>query len=334
MLFNGCDSIGNLIADYTDPWHERVRKAGIVEKQTEVNQVLFNYAEGPNNGPELLLLNAQHMDWYSYSRVLPKLSEKFHVFAVDYQGHGKTNYPDDYPLNANRIGNDLAAFIETVIQQQVYVTGNSSGGLLTAWLAANRPDLVKAIVLEDPPLFSSEYPEIQQTISYRSFTTCHNFIEQDEEDFLLFWLNSNSQFVAKNVGENALPIIVSAIRIYRDQNPGEALEIFFLPEMVRLMLRGMEYYDSRFGAAFYDGSWNEGFDHAENLRKIKCPALLIHANFNILEDGVLYGAMDQDEADRVVTLIPDVEYVRVDAEHVVHLDKPAKFIQILEGFFL
>jgi pimeloyl-ACP methyl ester carboxylesterase len=47
-----------------------------------------------------------------------------------------------------------------VIGEPVYVTGNSSGKLLAVWLAANRPDLVKAVVLEDPPLFSSDYPEI------------------------------------------------------------------------------------------------------------------------------------------------------------------------------
>jgi pimeloyl-ACP methyl ester carboxylesterase len=59
-------------------------------------------------------------------------------------------------MTAGQIGNDLVNFIETVIGEPVYVTGNSSGGLLTVWLAANRPDLVKAVVLEDPPLFSSE----------------------------------------------------------------------------------------------------------------------------------------------------------------------------------
>lgn len=274
------------------------------------------------------------MDWFSYSRVLPELSKSFHVFAVDYPGHGKTTYPDDYLLNVNQIGSDLATFIETVIKEPAFVSGNSSGGLLTTWLAANKPELVKAIVLEDPPLFSAEYPRIKNTISYRSFTNCYNFIEEEEDDFLLYWLESSSAFFEKNFGKNALPLIVSAIQIYRNENPGKAVEIGFLPDIVQLLIRGLNYYDPQFGTAFYDGSWNDQFDHAQALQKITCPTLLLHANYEILEDGVLNGAMDQDDADRVVSLIPNAEYMRIDSEHVVHLDKSDQFIQIIDDFFL
>jgi hypothetical protein len=56
------------------------------------------------------------------------------------------------------------------------------------------------------------------------------------------------------------------------------------------MLRGLNYYDPRFGASFHDGTWNGGFDHADALMRIQCPALLIHAHFEIMEDGTLNGA--------------------------------------------
>ena len=79
------------------------------------------------------------MDWYSYSRVFPELSKSFHVFAVSYHGHGKTKSPVEY-MNASHIGNDLATFVETVIKEPAYVTGNLSSGLLTTSLAANRPE--------------------------------------------------------------------------------------------------------------------------------------------------------------------------------------------------
>lgn len=321
--------------NYADPWHKKVAEAGIEEKMTQVGQVNFNYAEGPDNGPALLLLNAQHMDWYSYSRVLPELSRHFHVFSIDYPGHGKTIYPEDYPLNASQIGDDLAKFIEDVVEEPVYVTGNSSGGLLTAWLAANKPELIKAIVLEDPPLFSAEYPRVKDTVAYRSFTTAHHYLQEKElGDFLLYWLDSNSAFFERNVGKFSLPLIEAAIKSYRSSHPGEAIEISFLPDIVRLMIRGFDKYDPRFGDGFYDGSWNEEFDHAEALRRITCPTLLIHANYEILEDGELNGAMDQDEADQVIALIPGAEYKRIDAAHVTHLDQPEQFIEFIEDFFL
>jgi pimeloyl-ACP methyl ester carboxylesterase len=139
---------------YENPNTKKLAEAGVVEKTAQVGTVNFNYAEGPNNGPALLLLHAQMLDWYTYSAVLPELSKNFHVYAVDYPGHGKTVVPKNYPMTANQIGSDLAEFIETVIKEPAYVTGNSSGGLLTTWLAANEPTLVKAIALEDPPLLS------------------------------------------------------------------------------------------------------------------------------------------------------------------------------------
>ncbi|WP_157751325.1 hypothetical protein [Actinoplanes derwentensis] len=54
----------------------------------------------------------------------------------------------------------------------------------------------------------------------------------------------------------------------------------------------------RFGAAFHDGSWKRGFDHAETLRRITCPVLLLQANFEVRADGVLDGAMTEEEAGR------------------------------------
>lgn len=79
-----------------------------------------------------------------------------------------------------------------------------------------------------------------------------------------------------------------------------------------MMIRGLNYYDPYFGAAFYDVGWNAGFKHEAALVKITCPTLLIHANFEVRGDGILNGAIDQIEADRIVELIENAEYMRVD----------------------
>lgn len=105
-------------------------------------------------------------------------------------------------------------------------------------------------------------------------------------------------------------------------------------DTVRMMLRGLDEYDPRFGAAFYDGTWNRGFDHAEALRKITCPTLLMQANYSILPDGALNGAMSKEEAEQAAALLKNGRYLKIDASHVVNLDKPDAFIQILRSFFL
>jgi pimeloyl-ACP methyl ester carboxylesterase len=323
------------VMTYVDPYHERVQAAGYVHKTVRVNGVKLSYVEGPDNGPPLVLLHAQLLDWFSYSRVLPALSRSFHVFDVDYPGHGPTATPPDYPMTANRIGADMADFIATTIGGPVYITGNSSGGLLAAWLAANRPQLVKAALLEDPPLFSAEYPRIKQTIADRAFRTSFTATEDHPSDFLSYWIGSNARFFENNVGPGVPLLLGAAVRAYRWSNPDKPAEIGLLPNVtVRMMVRGLDQYDPRFGAAFYDGTWNKGFDHAGALNAIGCPVLLMHARTTTLPDGTLNGAMSQEEADRAMSLLRNGKYVKVDASHVVNLDKPAEFVAILENFFL
>lgn len=322
------------IAHYVDPYHALVAEAGYVLKTARVNQVVLSYAEGPDNGPPLVLLHAQHLDWFSYSRVLPALAKHFHVFDVDYPGHGATVTPANYPMTANQIGADLGDFIKDKIGAPVFISGNSSGGLLTVWLAANRPELVKSVLLEDPPLFSAEYPRIKQTIADRSFETSYKASRDHSDDFLLYWIDTSAPFFRKHVGPGTPFLLTEAVKAYRRANPGQPIEIGMLHnDTVRLLIRGLNQYDPRFGAAFYDGSWNRGFSHAAALKKIRCPTLLLQANTSTLENGTLEGAMSGAEAARAMTLLSKGKYMNVDATHVVNLDKPGEFTRILERFF-
>ena len=334
LLLIAAAAFAYLAVAYVDPYHRKVEGAGYVAKTAQINRVTLSYVEGPNNGPPLVLLHAQLLDWFSYSRVLPALAQSYHVFDVDYPGHGRTATPADYPMTANQIGADLGDFIQARIGQPVYVSGNSSGGLLAAWLAANRPELVRAALLEDPPLFSAEYPRIKATVADRAFRTSYAAATRDHpQDFLLYWIHGLAPFFTKNVGPGAGFLLTEAVRARRWAHPGEPAEIGLGPDTVRMMLRGLGQYDPRFGAAFYDGSWNRGFDHADALRRIDRPVLLMQANTSTLADGTLMGAMSRAEAARAMSLLKNGEYVKVDASHVVNLDKPDVFVRVLRDFF-
>jgi pimeloyl-ACP methyl ester carboxylesterase len=324
-----------LVFDGVDPWHATVAAAGYRPKTATVADIAFSYVEGPRNGPPLVLLHAQQMDWFSYSRVLPALAQSFHVFDVDYQGHGQTRTPAGYPMNANRIGTDLAAFLQRVVKRPAYVTGNSSGGLLTAWLAANRPHLVKAALLEDPPLFASEYPRIKQTIADRDFATNAAGADAHVEDFLLYWIQDSKPFFEKNIGPGSAELLIEAVTAARAAHPGQPVELTAVSnDTIRLFLRGMDHqYDPWFGAAFHRGTWNAGFDHAEALARIRRPTMLLHANYSWTDDHILDGAMSKQDASKVMSLLRNGTYRRIDATHVTHLDKPAEFTSILKGFF-
>ena len=290
-----------------------LNKNGIFEKQASVGNVIFNYAEGPDNGPVLLMLHAQLLDWYTYHLVLPELSKNFHVFAVDYPGHGKTVLPTDYEMTANQIGSDLALFIEEVCggkEQKIFVTGNSSGGLLAMWLCSHRPDLIAGTVLEDPPLFSSEYPVVQKTVANKAFTMSYNAVENNQTDDFL----------------------KSYVKLYRFFHPNKPVDFSGKGPSVQEMLRGLDMYNPAFGRAFYTGEWNKDFSHEEYLQKIQCPVLLIQAGFDYLEDGTLNGAMSKEMAEKACQLIPDCQYVKFDCGHVTNLEAPELFSKTVIDF--
>jgi pimeloyl-ACP methyl ester carboxylesterase len=98
------------------------------------------------------------------------------------------------------------------------------------------------------------------------------------------------------------------------------------------MFIGMTMYDPHFGQAFYDGSCHRGFDHAEVLSRVECPAVLIHANWSYDDDGMLMGAMDADDASRANALMANSRLVRVDSGHTVHIENPSVFIDIIIDF--
>lgn len=64
------------------------------------------------------------------------------------------------------MGRDLAIFLREMVGGPVYVSGNSSGGLLAITIGLEASDLVRGLVLEDPPLFSSVHPRFPTTAGY------------------------------------------------------------------------------------------------------------------------------------------------------------------------
>lgn len=127
------------------------------EKQVNLGEIMMNYAEaGSPDKPVLLLIPEQTGSWWSYEPAIELLAEDFHVFAVDLRGQGRSTWtPKRYSLD--NFGNDLVRFISLVIRRPVIVSGNSSGGVLAAWLSAySLPGQIRGAFCEDAPFFASE----------------------------------------------------------------------------------------------------------------------------------------------------------------------------------
>jgi len=310
---------------------EKTYNAGYKEKQVTLAEgTLLNYAEGPDNGPALLLIHGQSMEWEDYARVLPGLSEYYHVYAIDCHGHGESSH-DSSKYTGVAMGQDFVWFIENVIGEPCVVSGHSSGGILAAWIAANAPKDVIGIVLEDPPFFSVEPEEMQNTFVWlESFETVHNFRKQtDTDDYVVYYMENSYLW---GMFGDLRKLVAASTRKYRAEHPREPLKLWYVPYKWIHGTLYLDDFDLEFSETFYTGSWFEGLDQEKTLSQIDCPSVYIKAATQYGKDGVLYAANSDEDAEKVHSLIKRNEMTTIKSGHDIHFEHPDKFIQIMVEF--
>lgn len=312
---------------------------------------IFNYGEGPNNGPPLLLLHGQMVDWKDYSSVLPELSKHFHIYAVDCYGHGKSS-KDKNKYSATAIGNDLIWFIKNVIKEETIVSGHSSGALLTAYIAANSPDYIKAAILEDGPFFSTTPGRAQKTFSFLEFKDINEFLNQSEiKNYTEYYVKNTymRKLFMKDGKDNFKYIVEEPVINVIKKNPNKIPVIWYYPPEIGInklinMTKNIQDktgdYDLYFGKTFYDFTWFKDFNQEETLKKIECPTLVLHvapppqyAPSYYNEEGIIMSAMDEIDAKKVSTLITNsVLHSGFKSSHDIHQDLPKEFIKEVLNF--
>lgn len=135
----------------------------------------------------------------------------FRVVNADLRGHGQTGWADSY--RALDFAGDVADLIRGLDTGPVMVVGHSLGGLTGAALAAEHPDLVRALFLEDPPLFQGD-AEIHANTDF--ITRQPPFIElirqwqgnhrrpQDLADEMLAWPYAGNQTLLDVLGRDGV----------------------------------------------------------------------------------------------------------------------------------
>ncbi|MDP2899477.1 MAG: alpha/beta hydrolase [Candidatus Bathyarchaeota archaeon] len=119
----------------------------LVEKRFRVGEATLNYAEGPEGGPPMVLTHGLTDRWQYYLPIMPFLTQRWHVYALDFRGHGRSSRTPPYRYRDHI--EDAISFIEGCVGEPVVLFGSSMGGMVALMVAARRPDLVKAVVFGD-----------------------------------------------------------------------------------------------------------------------------------------------------------------------------------------
>jgi pimeloyl-ACP methyl ester carboxylesterase len=301
-------------ATYVDHGHE--------ERLFDTGEVQLNHVVvGDARRPALLLVPGQTESWWGYEAALPLLAERFQCFAVDLRGQGRSSRtPGRYTLD--NFGNDLVRFIDGVIGRPTYVSGLSSGGVLSAWLSAYaKPGQVLGAHYEDPPLFASEV----------NTSTGQSLRQSIGPVFALMAKYLGDQW---SVGDWDGMVAAAPVEL-----PGWIAAVAgFMGAAGDEPAQTLKEYDPEWARAFWTGTVAASCDHARMLAAVKVPVLFTH-HFRVVDEatGHLMGASSDLQARRACDIVRDAgqpfDYRSLpEMGHSLHGQDPEQFAAILTSW--
>jgi pimeloyl-ACP methyl ester carboxylesterase len=120
-------------------------QSGPVGDRVEVNGMQMYY-EVSGTGDPLVVLHGAYMNIPTMGDIIPKLAETHEVYALEFQGHGRTT-DIDRPITYQNLADDVAVFMDKVGLEKADVFGYSMGGIAGLQLAIRHPEKVDQLVL-------------------------------------------------------------------------------------------------------------------------------------------------------------------------------------------
>jgi pimeloyl-ACP methyl ester carboxylesterase len=219
------------------------------------------------------LKNPRKPLWRSIHSLFPALSGKYHLYALDLRGHGRSGHPP----GAYRLGNytrDIYQFIVQQVRTPAFVYGHSLGALIAMQLAARQPQSVRALILGDPPLYHHD-TRTQDTFWFQAF--------QELLDFMLDHPDSKERgaWLVQN---------------FPNMSPDRREE----------RLRSLEGLDPDVLRAVISNDLMEGVSLSALVTQITCPALLLCGN------PELGSALRAQDVDFALKNFPDIQLLEME----------------------
>jgi pimeloyl-ACP methyl ester carboxylesterase len=118
--------------------------AQAVGKRVTVN-VMRMYYEVSGQGDPVVVLHGAYMNIPSMGAIIPELAKTRRVYAIEFQGHGRTT-DIDRRITYQNLADDVATFMDSVGLANADIFGYSMGGQAALQLAIRHPEKVKKLI--------------------------------------------------------------------------------------------------------------------------------------------------------------------------------------------
>ena len=145
--------------------------------------------------------------------------------------------------------------------ERSFSVSNSSGGILALWLAARHPEAVSAIILEDAPVFSVEWPRFRDRDRFVYNGLAHAAKVLGAPDRRLADYFRGQELPVSPRRTKRFPdwvidrIIDPGVRRWERRHPGEpsGFQAWWAPAVFGEFFRSLSMFDPDFARAFVDG---------------------------------------------------------------------------------
>ncbi len=276
------------------------------EQRVTLKRLRLSSVSGPENGPPLALLHGVTRRWQSFLPVLPQLSMRWQIMAWDARGHGLSDGGSGYRVSD--YVEDACGFVRSEFNRPGVLYGHSLGAMVALATAAELPEMVSAVVLEDPPFDSMGTP-IRETPLYSFFSGLVRFAGHKRP----------VQEVAKELAE--IPIGIPG------RGPttrlGDARDMTSL----RFTAQCLTQMAPQVLTPILDGTWLVGFDRESIVKRVTCPVLLLQA------DSACGGMLTDLDAASLTATLPDCTRVRFpNSPHLIHWAQTDALLRQVVGF--
>jgi pimeloyl-ACP methyl ester carboxylesterase len=219
------------------------------ERSFDASVVKLNYLEYDSPCPKpLVMLHGGAWRWQEYLSLIPNLAFHRHVYAIDFRGNGRSGWASgSYRLQD--FTQDIVEFLDHLSASSAVIAGHSLGGSVALMAAAQRPDKVAGLIIEDAPLNLDTYRQVIDT----------------SRDMYGQWLS------LKRAATSAQDLALTLADAYRDYPRLTSQWILFFADC--LWQLDPAFFDPLLGD--FDG-FARGYDPDSILLQLKCPLLFLH----------------------------------------------------------
>jgi hypothetical protein len=251
-------------------------------------------------GPVLLLLHGVTRCGADWEPLLPALAKHWKVIALDQRGHGTSPRAGSY-LVTDYIA-DVVRFVQEETADPVVLFGHSLGAMAAAVVAAELPDRVRGIILEDPP-FHTMGNRIAGSAWQAQFTGMREAAQK----------HGSVEEITDALADIRLPASGGAFK-----RLGELRDRASLAWSAECLSQ----LDPEVLTPVIEGHWLDGYDFPDALSRVRCPTLLLQA------DPSAGGALTDADAESLKSIISTCQHVRFPGcGHNLHRDRPESVLQ-------